>query len=194
MKNIIEKTDKSKKYLVSYNRRYLKPLEKMQMKKLKEWRNAQMNILRQYTPLTDFHQENWWKHLKDDKNQTLFALWKEEKEESIFIGYCGIVNIDWKNRRGEVSFLLDPVRMASKAKYKTDFIAVLYMLSQYGFGELQLHKFFVDTYDFRKDHIKIIESFGFKKEGELREHYFGEGEYFNSFIHSLLFSEWKNIK
>jgi len=180
--------------LYKYNNRYLCPLEKEHLSKLKEWRNAQMKILRQCIPLTDFHQEKWYAHLKGEKDQVLFSLMAGEPAKLKFIGYCGITNIDFKNRRGEISFLVDPKRIINKKIYKEDFRAVLYMLCEYGFEELNLNKIFTETFDFRKDHIKILEEFGFRREGKLREQYFGNGKYFNSFIHSILLSEWKLIK
>jgi len=182
------------KFLYRCGNRYLCSLEKEHLLILKEWRNAQMKILRQYEPLTDFHQKKWYAHLKKDKSQTLFALMAGKMIHPEFIGYCGITNIDFKNRRGEISFLVKPARAVQKKIYRKDFSAVLSMLCRYGFDELNLNKVFTETFDFRKDHIKILEEFGFRKEGELREHYFGQGKYFNSIIHSILSSEWKVLK
>jgi len=182
----------SANFLYKYGNRYLFPLEKEHLPRLKEWRNAQMKVLRQYIPLTDFHQEKWFAYLKKDKNQALFALMVGNPQKLNFIGYCGITNIDFKNRRGEISFLVNPNRVLEKETYRKDFLAALNMLCQHGFEELNLNKLFTETFDFRKDHLKILEEFGFRQEGELREHYFGQGKYFNSIIHSMLLSEWKS--
>jgi len=177
--------------LYKYNKRYLCPLEKEDLLKLKEWRNAQMKVFRQFTPLTDFHQEKWYAHLKEDKSQVLFALLADDSKKLKFIGYCGITNIDFRNKRGEISFLVDPKRASKKAIYNKDFLSVLNMLCRYGFEELNLNKIFTETFEFRKEHIKILRDFGFRKEGELREQYFGNGKYFNSVLHSILLSDWK---
>ena len=184
----------SANFLYKYGNRYLFPLEKEHLPRLKEWRNAQMKVLRQYILLTDFHQAKWFAHLKKDKNQVLFALMVGKPPKLDFIGYCGITNIDFKNRRGEISFLVNPVRAAKKGIYKRDFLAALNMLCKYGFEELNLNKLFTETFDFRKDHLKILQEFGFRKEGKLKSHYFGGGKYFDSLIHSILFSQWKAIK
>ncbi len=176
-----------------YNRS-LGPLEKEHLSKLKDWRNIQVKVLRQYAPITDFQQENWFRHMKGDGSQVLFSLTEGRGSKKKFIGYCGITNIDFKNRRGEISFIVDPSRISNRNIYRMDFIAVLYMICQYGFEELNLNKIFTDTFEFRKDHIRILEGFGLRKEGVLRKHYFGRGGYFDSFIHSILASEWKGIK
>jgi len=180
--------------LYKYDDRYLCPLEKEYLLELKRWRNVQMKILRQFKPLTNFHQEKWYAHLKNDKSQVLFALMAGNLKKLKFIGYCGITNTDFKNRRGEISFLVDPRRSKRKKIYQKDFLAVLNMLCEYGFKELNLNKLFTETFEFWRDHIKILEEFGFQKEGELREQYFGGGKYFNSVIHSILLSEWKAKK
>jgi len=182
------------KCLYQCKNRCLSPLEKSHIAKLKEWRNAQMEVNRQYIPLSDFHQKRWYAHLKEDKTQILFALMECRAKKAKFIGYCGITNIDFKNKRGELSFLVNPTRAKKEGTYNKDFLAVLNMLCQYGFEELNLNKLFSDTFEFRKEHIKILEGFGFRKEGELREQYFSKGKYFDSIIHSILLSEWKLLK
>ena len=187
------KTEKIK-FSYNYNNRFLGPLEEKHLPFLKEWRNAQMDILRQYVLLTDSHQKRWYSHLKEDKNQSLFSLIFSTPKKMELIGYCGITNMDFKNRRGEISFLVNPLRSKQGKIYKDDFEAVLKMLCKYGFEKLNLNKIFTETVEFRKEHIRIIENFGFKKEGNLREQYFRDGKYFNSLMHSILLSEWNTLK
>lgn len=181
-------------FFYKFNNRYLCPLKKEHLSKLKEWRNAQMKVLRQHKPLTDSHQKKWFAGLKKDKNQALFALMTGIPPKLNFSGYCGITNIDYRNKIGEISFLVNPKRVSQKETYKKDFLAVLNMLCKYSFEELGLNKVFTETFDFRKYHSEILEDFGFCKEGELREQYFDKDKYFNSLIHSVLLSEWKSLK
>lgn len=178
------------KILYQYNDKHLCALKREHIFKLKEWRNAQMNILRQSEPLTDFDQEKWYSSLEDDKTQVLFALITDNE----FVGYCGLTNIDYGNKRAEISFLVETDRAKHKVIYRRDFLAVLYMLCEHGFDKIGLNRIFVNTYEFRKEHIKILEEFGFWKEAELRQHYFNNSKYFNSFVHSILLSEWKLLK
>jgi RimJ/RimL family protein N-acetyltransferase len=179
-------------FFYQFDNRYLFPLEKKFLPKLKEWRNAQARVLRQFKPLTDFHQKRWYSHLKEDKNQVLFAIMAGNSLKKLdFIGYSGIVNIDYKNRRGELSFLVNPARVKKREVYKKDFFANLNMLCRYGFDEINLNKLYSETFEFRKDHIKMLKEFGFHTDGILRHHHFTGGKYYNSFIQSILFSEWK---
>lgn len=181
---------KQNKILYQYNNRSLVPLKREHIFKLKQWRNAQMNTLRQSELLTDSDQEKWYSSLERDKTQSLFALMVDNQ----FVGYCGLTYIDHKNKRAEVSFLVETNRSKQKQIYREDFLTVLYMLCKYGFEELNLNKLFTETFDFRREHIKILEDFGLFKEGELREDCFCRGKYFNSFIHSILLSDWKLIR
>lgn len=182
--------------LYEFNGRYLCPMEKSYLRNLKKWRNLQINVLRQFTPLTDCDQETWFESLQNDSRRVIFAILtcEENLKEPTFIGYCGITNIDFKNERGEISFLLDPDRATNEKLYREDFLSILEMLSRYSFEELNLNKLFTETFSFREFHIKILEEFDFKREGVLRNHHFTRGEYFDSIIHSLLASEWKGKK
>ena len=182
--------------ILNFNGRYLYPISKEHLSILKDWRNSQMDILRQWKPLTEYNQEKWFRKISEDNTQVIFAIMvPNEKEKSMrFIGYCGITNIDFRNRRGEISFLVNPVRVQDKKLYREDFLSVLYMLCQYGFEELNLHKIFAETFDFREDIIKELEEFGFNLNGILRDHQFIKGKYYSSNIHSILYKEWNNTK
>ncbi|MFX0163355.1 MAG: GNAT family N-acetyltransferase [Candidatus Hodarchaeota archaeon] len=184
------------KALYEFNGRYLCPIEKEFLPKLKEWRNLQIKLLRQFKPLTSYDQEKWFEKLSEDENQVLFGIVTvgEKGEKKALIGYCGITNIDFKNRRGEISFLVGPDRADDEKLYREDFLSTLYMLCKYGFEELNLNKLFTETFSFRKNHLKILEEFGFNRDGILRNHHFTCGRHYDSIIHSLLASEWKKIK
>ena len=59
----------------------------------------------------------------------------------------------------------------------------------YGFWDLNLHKLFAEMWEIDTKKIKLFNSFGFKQEAELREHYFYQGKYHKSYILGLLRSE-----
>lgn len=176
-----------------YKHIYLRPLEKRYLTQLKEWRNRQTNILRQYFYLTDFDQERWLAQLKGDRRQALFALLTKKNGRLVFIGYGGLTNLDLINRRGEISFVVDPRRAVRPAVYQKDWQAALYLFCAYGFEQLNLNRLFTDTFANRRQHTEILEKFGFRREGVLRQHYFKNGQYLNSFFHSILAPEWKKL-
>ena len=182
--------------LYKFNGRYLLPIEREFLPQLKQWRNSQIKVLRQFKPLTNYDQEKWFENLSEDEHQVMFGIttFDEKCQKEVLIGYCGITNIDFKNRRGEISFLADPGRVKDEKLYREDLLSVLYMLCKYGFEELNLNKLFTETFSFRKNNIKILEDFGFKCDGILRNHHFTYGQYYDSIIRSLLSSEWKKIE
>ncbi len=179
----------------SYNKRYFFPLSKEDLPYIKDWRNSQMDVLRQWRPLGDWNQENWYRIVSEDDHQVIFSI-KECNSNSVIklIGYCGITNIDYINRRGEISFLVDPVRTENIDLYRMDFSAVLNNLCQYGFDGLNLHKLFTETFEFRVNHINILEEFGMRRDGIIREHQYINGKYHNSVIHSILQAEWHQMR
>lgn len=181
--------------LYSVNNRYLCPMKKEYLPLLKQWRNTQMKVLRQTRPLTDSDQKRWFNAMRHDADQAIFAILEAGETGALnFIGYCGITNIDRVNRRGELSFLVNPSRTRNKKVYKEDFLSSLCMLCQCGFEKLNLHKLYAETYIFRRYHIKILECFGLRREGVLREHKLVAGRWRGSIVHSILEKEWKKIK
>jgi RimJ/RimL family protein N-acetyltransferase len=181
--------------LFQMNGRYLCPLEREHLPMLKKWRNQQMRFLRQHTPLTSFHQEQWYPKAMNDDSQVLFSILLSKSDKSSeLIGYCGIVYIDLINRRGEISFLVSPERASDRDLYRVDFLSVLFMLCEFGFEQMGLNRLYAETFSFRKEHMEILEEFGFVREGKMRKHVFADGKYHDSLFHSLLMSEWSDQK
>jgi RimJ/RimL family protein N-acetyltransferase len=107
-----------------------------------------------------------------------------------FIGYCGLVHMSQENSRAEISFLLNPKIKEGSVEYKSIFLEVLRMLCDHSFKKIYINKVYTETYEFRKEHISILEEFGFTKEGLLREHILVNKKYHNSIIHSILRKEY----
>lgn len=156
-------------------------LEKSDLVLIKKWRNEQREVLRQNKILTNDDQKKWFQSLKKDRHQRIFAIISEQGE---FCGYCGITHIDWNNRRGELSFLLKT--KVDEVFYKKIFLDALGLLKEYCFSTLRLHRFFAETFEFRKFHISILEKFGFKREGVLTDHAFKKGRFYDSLLHYIL--------
>lgn len=161
-----------------------------------KWRNEQMNILRQNHLLNENEQINYYnlsiKPTFEQKNpkQILFSYLKNEK----CIGYGGLTNLDWINKRAELSFLVDTQRTLHKNIYEEDFSIFIYLMKTICFDELQFNRLFTETYEFRKFHITILEKNGFLYEGTLRQHVFFEEKFINSLIHSIIKQDYgKNI-
>ena len=160
------------------------------------WRNAQMHVLRQIKLVSASEQQLYFQQVilpsfaHPQPKQILFSFFLKET----LIGYGGVTNLDWVALRAEVSFLVDPCRIENRAGYASDFTHYLNLLCQAAFKELQLHRLFTETFAFRKEHIAILENFGFIKEGALREHVFKRNQWVDSIMHGLLAEEWSDTQ
>jgi hypothetical protein len=163
-------------------------IRKKDIYKIMDWRNSQIDVLRQKELLTTGSQLKYFNKVvkpsfsKVNPKQILFSyLYKDE-----CIGYGGFVHISWKEKIAEVSFLVDNKHSNNEALYKRDFTNYLKLLKMIAFENLKFHKIFTETYSFRKSHISILEKIGFKLVRAIKNNALIEGEYFNSLIHEMV--------
>lgn len=161
------------------------PLREEDILLVKEWRNEQIDILRQKEPLTDEQQINYYKTIvlplmstREPSDILISYLYQGE-----CIGYGGLTHIDWTNRRAEISFLLATERNYNLELYQKEFTIFLKLIKQIAFGELELNRLFTETYDVRPYVIDVLESSGFEYEGRLKEHVLIKGKYVDSVLH-----------
>ncbi len=155
---------------------------------LRRFRNEQMSVLRQRQPLGEEDQERWFGEVVLPTHahpEPSFLLVSILDEGDAFIGYGGLTNIDWQQRCAEVSFLMSPRRAANTETYRRDLRSFLAWIQRWAFGELQLHRLFTETYEFRTEHIRILEEAGFVSEGRLRHHIVDPSDP-SAFVDSLL--------
>ncbi len=160
--------------------------------KIKEWRNGQIDILRQAQPLTDADQQKYYNDViapsfKDPfPKQILFSFLKNDE----LIGYGGIVHIAWNDKRGEISFLLNANRTRDAAVYKNDFHFFLQLIKRVAFEDIKLNRIYTETFDIRPLHISVLEENGFAFEGRMKQHVFIYDQFFDSLIHGCLYEEY----
>lgn len=155
---------------------------------IKNWRNAQMDILRQSTLLTDADQETYY-------NNVVRSTFKEKHPQQILlsfllngkcIGYGGLVRINWTKKQAEVSFLVDTARAQDKEIYRNDFSNFLTLIKKIAFTDLHLKRLYTETYDIRPLHISILENNGFAFEERLKNHVHKDGKTMDSLIHGCV--------
>ena len=165
----------------------LRPINRNSKEKIRKWRNAQTEFLRQNHLITKREQSRYFdKVVRKSFNapfpeQILFDFFKDGK----LVGYGGFVHISWTNSRAELSFLLDPCYAPSK-EYELlfrEFIALIKVIAQDYF---RFHKLFTETYAGRELHIKVLESSGFSREGVLEHHVLKDGEFHDSILHGCI--------
>lgn len=109
-----------------------------------------------------------------------------EKESQLSIGECGFHTWNKKHHRAELFYLLKSDTYKQKG-YMTEALAIVL---KYGFENMLLHRLKALIADDNIPSIKLVNRYGFIKEGTMREDYFTNGKYEDSDCYSLLKSEW----
>jgi RimJ/RimL family protein N-acetyltransferase len=172
---------------VSADSRYqLRPIHWDDRDAIRQWRNAQIDVLRQVDPLSASEQDSYFSKIvlpqltQGKPEQILFAF----LEDSQLVGYGGFVHIVWSAHCAEVSFLTDIDRTEQHifSQDWSEYLTLLVTLAQ----KIGFHKLTTETYGIRPDLIKILENFGFTQEGMLRDHHLINGSPVDSFAHAYL--------
>ena len=170
----------------------LEPVSDTYIQHIREWRNGQLDVLRQSRLLTEAEQISYFNGQifpsmeQEQPSQILFGLFYNDA----FIGYGGLVHIAWRDFRGEVSFLVDTGRASQNELYRQDFLNYLELIKMVAFDGLGFNRIFTETYDIRPFHISILEESGFRLEGTMREHVCVNATFVHSLLHGFLKSDW----
>ena len=150
-----------------------------------KWRNEQIYHLRQARPLTEDDQQRYFDNVvsklydNPKPDQILFSY----LEKGVCIGYGGLVHINWIDRNGEISFIMDTKLEAEHfAEHWSNYLT---MLKSVAFDDLGLHKIYTYAFDLRPHLYTMLEANGYKREATLKEHCLFNGEYKDVVLHSL---------
>ena len=149
-----------------------------------QMRNEQMYHLRQSALLTKESQELYYKNVvsdlfvKDNPDQLLFSFLRSNE----FIGYGGLVHINWLDKIAEVSFIMKTELEETNFEYF--WINYLSLIQKVAFEELKFHKLFTYAFDVRPHLYKVLEKAGFNEESRLKKHHLFGKEYVEVLIHS----------
>lgn len=170
----------------------LRAVQKHDIEAIRQWRNAQMDVLRQSTLLTpEFQQRYYEEHVWPGKialqpTQILLAI----EVSGELVGYGGLVHISWEYRRAEISFLLMPSLERNNIKLAEFFTRFLNLLQKLAFEDLKLKRLTTETYAYRVVHIQALETAGHQLEGRLKNHVIVDDQPCDSLVHGLLESQW----
>jgi RimJ/RimL family protein N-acetyltransferase len=164
------------------------PVQPEHIESIRQWRNTQLDALRQPEPISEQQQVNYyathiWPSMMELTPTTILLSYLYQDQP---IGYGGLVHIAWHELRAEVSFLLATERAAVPEIYAEDFHYFLGLLKHLAFDGLSFNRIYTETYDIRQLHIQILEASGFVKEGVMRQHVRINGCFVDSIIHGFL--------
>jgi [ribosomal protein S5]-alanine N-acetyltransferase len=119
---------------------------------------------------------------------SVFVFLLIDKESNLPIGECGFHTWNATHSRAEVFYVLRNEAFKQKGLMKEALKDVL----EYGFTELNLHRIQALIAAENQPSLKLLQRFGFTKEGTMREDYVVNGKNEDSDCYSLLKWEWKN--
>lgn len=160
----------------------LRQIEQADLPQLRDWRNDPKirSRTRGFTPLNLLLQDKWWNSL--DNTNIMFGIVTDH-----LVGACGLVHINWKDRNAELSYYIGDPGYRGKGIGRH----VAYLLFEYGFHELNMHKVWGEIYANAADIVAIDQKLGFTLEATMRETYWYDGKWWDSHIVGMLEDEWE---
>ncbi len=171
----------------------LVPIREEDKYSILNWRNSQIDILRQQKQISREEQDNYF-------NTVIDALFDQEKPNQILwsflydgklIGYGGLVHIDWENKIAEVSFLTKTERNHSSETFISDWTNYLSILKKIAKKELQFHSIFTYAYDLRPNLYIALEKAGFRETKRIKDFIEINNEWKDVVIHTFFFDHLK---
>jgi len=152
--------------------------------KIRTWRNEQMVHLRQDQKLSRADQDNYYLNVvaslfqEDQPKQILFAF----LDNGELVGYGGLVHMNWMDRHGEVSFLMNTELQEKRFEdYWSNYLRLLRFVA---FDELKLRKIFTYAFDVRPHLYPVLQNAGFVEEARLKDHCCINGKFKDVLIHA----------
>ncbi|WP_081694229.1 GNAT family N-acetyltransferase [Flavobacterium suncheonense] len=149
-------------------------------------RNEQLYHLRQSEPLTAEKQEQYFATVvsalfeTERPGQLLFSFFQDNQ----FVGYGGLVHINWVDKHAEISFIMKTE--LEKEHFAGFWSNYLKLIEKVAFEELKFHKIFTYAFDLRPHLYPVLLESGFREEARLPEHCFFDGKYLDVLIHSKI--------
>lgn len=163
-------------------------VSKNDLKIIRDWRNSSgiWEYNNQFTFLNMKNQVQWLKSLKKS-NKIMFIITNRKNTP---IGICGLINIDKKNKHADVNIII-----GKKALHGSGLGSIiLYHLVKYGFTKLKLRRIGAEIFKFNNKSIKLFEKINFQREAILRENIWRGGRWWDIFLYSILFNEYKKLE
>lgn len=164
----------------------LRAIEKEDLKQLRDWRNLTdfRKNFREFRELSLTDQELWFESLQKS-SQTNFMFTIVDLKTSKPIGAAGLLYVNWINRSADFSFYIGENNLYIDGSPVS--IEAVKLLINYGFDNLNLHKIWMELYEFDNRKIDFFKKqFNFEQDAILRDNCFENGKYWNSVIISLI--------
>ena len=168
----------------SFNEYTIAPIRFQDRYDIMKWRNDQIYHLRQTNPLDKETQDSYFKNVVsklfdiDKPTQILFSYF----ENNVFVGYGGLVHINWVDKNAEISFLMDT--QLEEKFFEHHWKCFLNLIEKVAFGDLMFHKIYTYAFNIRPRLYKVLNNNNYKLEARLIEHSIIENKYVDVLIHT----------
>ena len=185
-----------KKKSFSHGKYSISSIRMSDAESLRIWRNDQIDALRQSQYLSSAAQKKYFEKVikvefpKTNPSLLLVRFTLNNK----FIGYGGLVHINWTDQRAEVSFLLETGRSKNTSLYVSELKIFMLLIQKLAFEHLDFNKLTTESFDHRDHHVKAIEECGFQRDGVLRQHTKVDGGWVNAILCSRLSTEFQEYQ
>ena len=122
-------------------------------------------------------------------NRSFMLFLLHEKASGNIIGRCGFHNWNQDHNRAELGYNM----IDESYKRKGFMTEAVEAVIAYGFNEMKLNRMEALTAPTNVPSIRILENYGFKQEGVLKEHYFIDGKFEDSLFFALLRKDYSAI-
>lgn len=145
-----------------------------------------------FLPLSLNEEEKWFADLSNrpqfERPMAIEIQPDPKKDSWVFVGNCGLIDIEWKNRSAEVG-----IHIGEKEFWNKGFgTKAMRLLLKHGFENLNLNRLWLRVFESNQRAIRAYEKAGFILEGKFREGQFLEGKYVDVMIMSVLQTEWRD--
>jgi ribosomal-protein-alanine N-acetyltransferase len=118
----------------------------------------------------------------EEKKAIWWTFTQIPKDE--FIGFGGLFEISKESNKAEIGYGLLPEYWGNGIMSE-----VVKKLIDFGFNEMKLHKIYGRITPGHNASIRVLEKFGFKKEGEFKDDEFAQNKYFDTAYFSQINNE-----
>ena len=172
-------------FSISEGRYNLTSIDSSHIEEIRKWRNQQIDVLRQEVEISEDQQLMWHKQTvmpSMNISEPEFILFGYRVGERL-IGYGGLTNIKWGQKRAEVSFLLSTERTEDTEKYSEEMAIFLEFMKRIA-TSIGITRLVSETYDTRDHHISVLENSDFVLEGRLKKHARKSGRFVDCLCHA----------
>lgn len=174
--------------MIKFKNIYIRAIEKTDLPLLHKWRNdeALRKYFREYRELSMTQKQDWYEKMIFDHRFEMFMIIDYDLDEAV--GVAGFTYIDWVNRHCDLHFYIGKDKSWIDQNYAPN--AFKLMLNR-GFRHLNMNKIWAEIYEIDSKKKYFFEKQGFSIDACLRKHYYYEGQYYNSYILSMLKEEYE---